>query len=171
MFQLVSTRITDRIKRNPEQNDYDEYPDDNDDMLNSMIVYNDYDYNYQYKNCKVDEYEIFVQMGSKLFSGTDDKVEIRFYGIHRNISEWLELSEPILTSDGFERLSYDVYCVKTEKIFKKISMIGIRKFGTDDMMIDTILIWNEKCSGIYRIDQWIRKEGEYIFERIPGNCS
>ena len=190
IFPLISTRKTDRIKRNHEQNDYDEYSGDYDiKYLNSQIVYDNYYYNYHNYNdyynyndmaidgeirypCKVDEYEIIVEMGSELFSGTDDKVEIRLYGIHREVSEWLEFTEPIYTSDGFERLAQDVYCVKAENIFKKITMIGIRKFGTDDMKIDTIVIrnLNEDCNGVYQIDQWIKKEGQYIFEALRTWC-
>ena len=123
MIPLISARKTDKIKRNLEQNDYDEYPYYDNNYLLDMIVYDDYNY-YEYHNkapynlCegeighpwfKVGSYEIIIQMGSALFSGTDDKVEIRLYGPNSEISEWLALTEPLLIDgiDGFERLSQD----------------------------------------------------------------
>ena len=110
-------------------------------------------------NCEDDEYEIRVQIGSPLWSGTDDKVEIRLYGPNNSKSNWIELIKPAV--DGFERLSNEFYCVKTENQpdfdFKKI---GIRKLGNDDMHLDSINI----RYGYFYVNQWIRDDTrEYLF--------
>ena len=83
---------------------------DDDLVSNDMIVYDDYGNNYQnynWHNCRNGEYEISVQMSSLLFSGTDDKVEIRLYGLDDETTEWFELKN----SSGyatFERLKRDI---------------------------------------------------------------
>ena len=41
--------------------------------------------------CQDDEYTIVVQMSSKRFSGTDDKVEIRLYDSCNKRTEWLQI--------------------------------------------------------------------------------
>ena len=81
--------------------------------------------------CQDDEYTIVVQMSSKLFSGTDDKVEIRLYDSFNNTTEWLELDKQF--NNGFERLSTDIYCIKPDiQVVNIITTTGIRKFGNDD---------------------------------------
>ena len=135
-----------------------------------MIVYDDYEANFYNPNeqaCKYDEYEVSVYMSSKLFSGTDDKVEIRLYGRKNETTDWFELTQPF--HNGLERLSEDIYCVKTDKHFKKLKKIGIRKFGTDDMMIDSISIrhrFSGRISGgSFPVDRWIKKDAkEYIYK-------
>ena len=118
-------------------------------------------------DCRYDEYEVKVKMSSNLFSGTDDKVEIRLYGRKNELTDWLELSKPF--HNGLERLSEDIYCIKTDKQFKNLNKIGIRKFGTDDMMIEWIMI-HLRISGslsgaVFSTRKWIeRDENEYIFE-------
>ena len=181
MISLISTRKTDRIKRifpAPRYRKPSGY-----DYCCGTIVWDDYNYDdfsgdYQGEigptiigdSCNFDSYEIIIRMGSVLFSGTDDKVEIRLYGINGEISEWLGLTESLLIDgiDGFERLSEDTYCVKTEKDFKTeeiITKVGIRKFGTDRMMIDTISISHGEFGSFFLIDQWIKEEKqEFIFE-------
>ena len=73
-------------------------------------------------------------MSSKLFSGTDDKVEIRLYDSFNNTTEWLELDKQF--NNGFQRLSNDIYCIKPNlQVVNIITTIGIRKSGNDDMMI------------------------------------
>ena len=174
LIPVISTRKTGRIKRNSQQSDYDEYSGDSYNNHNvqdyGMILHDDNNY-YDYHGemggpCEVDSYQIIIQMGSALFSGTDDKVEIRLYGPNSEISEWLALTEPIIGGIyGFERLSRDTYCVKTEKDFRRITKLGIRKFGTDHMMIETIKISNEQFKSYFFIDTWIENEKqEYIFE-------
>ena len=101
----------------------------------SITIHDNYESYYDSflpNNCKADEYEIDVQMSSNLFSGTDDKVEIRLYGQNREPAEWFELTKPF--HDGFERLSMDYYCVNFGKQSQRIGLlekIGIRKFGSD----------------------------------------
>ena len=177
MFPLISTRKIDRIKRNSDQSDYDEY---------KYKVYDDYKYydSYNkalYNRCDttnegeielpwfvtVGNYEIIIQMGSANFSSTDDKVEIRLYGPNNERSEWLGLTYSVLIDGiyGFERLSQNTYCVETEKDFRRITKVGIQKFGTDRMMIDTISIKHGEFGSFFVIDQWIKeREEEFIFE-------
>merc|ERR1712227_58121 len=187
MIPLIPTRKTDRIKRYSQQSDYDEYYGDyyteydkwwnsnygdySDYGLNTTdephtIVYDDYNY-YDYPVEIEDPPSIVVQNGS-VFS--DDKVEIRLYGPNSEISEWFELTGPVsIDDDGFTRMSD----IKTENHFTKITKVGIRKFGTDGMMIDSIIVCRLNDNGVYdirtdiRIDQWIKKEEqEYIFEAL-----
>ena len=139
-----------------------------------MIVYDDYEANYYNPNrhaCKDDEYEVIIYMSSKLFSGTDDRVEIRLYGRKNETTDWLELSKPF--HNGFERLSEDIYCIQTDKQLKKLKKVGIRKFGTDDMMIEWISIRHSLSASLsgslsgatFPVGKWIKKdEKEYIFE-------
>ena len=128
-------------------------------MMVSFIYGPSYYYGDILRNCGDNEYEINVRMSSDLWSGTDDKVEIRLYGPNQSKSDWLELTRP--TVDGFERLSEEFYCVKTESQpdfdFKKI---GIRKLGSDDMNIVYISIERR----YFTVMQWIKDDGrEYIF--------
>merc|ERR1712018_259351 len=79
MIPFISTRKTVRIKRNSNQSDNDEITSG---IEMDWIVFDDYNYydDQGEKSCKVDEYEIIIQMGNAFFSGTDDEVEIRLYG-------------------------------------------------------------------------------------------
>ena len=115
--------------------------------------------------CKDDEYEINVQMSSDLWSGTNDKVEIRIFGPNKETTEWVELTKP--SYNGFERLSNDTYCVRIFKHFSKLSQISIRKTGTDDLMIDEISIWRNvpgSLSGfVFPVGRWITENTEEYF--------
>ena len=137
-----------------------------------MIVYDDKDDNetsqksIPQSSCKAHEYEITVRMSDKFFSGTNDKVEIRLYGQNGEITEWFELTKP--SHDGFERLSQDMYRVKTQKrpeAIGRLEKIGIRKFGSDSMMIDEILIRSNHKSMVFQVGQWINTDTiEHTFE-------
>ena len=74
--------------------------------------------------------------------------------------------------DGFERLSTDIYCVNFGKEPETIGLlekIGIRKFGSDRMMIDEILIKSNQTS-IFQVNRWIKTHAkEYIFELDYGH--
>ena len=134
------------------------------------IVYN-HDSSYKsvpQSSCKADEYQIKVQMSNKLFSGTDDKVEIRLYGQNGEMTEWFELMEPSHGKNGLERLSTDVYCVnfrKRPETIGRLEKIGIQKFGSDRMMIDEILIQSNYRNMFFPVGQWIRTHAEeHLFE-------
>ena len=134
-------------------------------LILSTITYEPYDFP-SIHTCENDEYEINVHMSDKLFAGTDDKVEIRLYGSHNETTQWFELDGPY--HDGLERLSHDIYCIKADKHFKILQEIGIRKFGTDSLMIDEILIWHSlfgPLSGaVFPVYRWINEDTkEYIF--------
>ena len=141
---------------------------DDDMVAYDMIVYDDYDKNYQnynWHNCRGGEYEISVQMSSLLFSGTDDKVEIRLYGLDDETTEWFELKN----SSGhatFERMGRDIFCKKTENQLEVLKKIGIRKFGSDRMMIEEISIRDKKILTFFPVHRWIIEDSEeYIFQR------
>ena len=141
---------------------------DDDMVAYDMIVYNDNDNNYQnynWYNCRDGEYEISVQMSSLLFSGTDDKVEIRFYGLDDETTEWFEL-EKSPGYDTFERLTRDIFCKKPEKQLEIVKKIGIRKFGSDRMMIEEISIRDKHTVTFFPVHRWIIEDSEeYIFQR------
>ena len=145
-----------------------EFSGDDDLVSHDMIVYDDYGNNYQnynWHNCRNGEYEISVQMSSLLFSGTDDKVEIRLYGHDDETTEWFELED----SSGyatFERLGRDIFCKKTGKQLEILKKIGIRKFGSDRMMIDEISIRDKKFLTFFPVHRWVIEDSEeYIFQR------
>lgn len=105
-------------------------------------------------------------MGSELFSGTDDKVEIRLYGQNGETTEWFELTKPF--QNGFERLSHDDNCVNYRKQPETIGLlekIGIRKFGSDRMTIEYIYFQSIQRNFIFQIGRWIKTYAkEYMFE-------
>ena len=61
--------------------------------------------------------------------------------------------------DGFERLSKNVFCVQDfQNDFREnfhFKKIGIRKLGTDDMKIDTIMIRRNESIARFTLDRWI----------------
>ena len=136
-------------------------------MQKTGMIPTNWDNSYK-RSCKADEYEIIVRMSDKLFSGTDDKVEIRLYGQNGEITQWFELMEPSHGTDGLERLSTDVYCVnfrKRPETIGRLEKIGIQKFGSDRMMIDEILIQSNYRNMFFPVGQWIRTHAEeHLFE-------
>ena len=89
---------------------------------------------YVHSICKDDEYEISVEIGNDMFSGSDDQNEIRLYGNSVNggdaeKTEWLQLrkpfdivdGKPIHNFNGFEQLSKEIYCVKFVKNNNELS--------------------------------------------------
>ena len=56
--------------------------------------YDTYYDNFLPNSCKTDEYEITVRMSSNVFSGTDDKVNIRLHGQNGETTEWFKLTKP-----------------------------------------------------------------------------
>ena len=56
--------------------------------------------------------------------------------------------------NGYERLSRDTYCVKFVKNITELPYqrnIGIRKFSSDDIRIEEISIWNQRCTDSDRL--------------------
>ena len=130
--------------------------------LSYMIVYEEketYDWHFENKfgiyikfPCKADEYEIYVQMSGNLFSGTDDKVEIRGYDQNGKTTEWYEVTNPF--HNGIGRLSKDYYyCVNFGKQLDQgyLDKIGIRKFGSDHM-IDQIFLRYSGNNMFFRVE-------------------
>ena len=113
-------------------------------------------------NCEDNEYEVTVRVGSLLWSGTDDKVEIRLYGPNDNKSYWIELAKP--AHDDFERMSTEFYCVNQPNF--DIKKIGIRKLGNDNMYLSAIYIRDHyQYNRYFNVDQWIKEDArEYIFQ-------
>ena len=112
--------------------------------------------------CEYNEYEITIAMGSDLWSGTDDEVEIRLYSLDGSVSEWFDLRIPMY--NAFERLSIDSFCVRPQQgTLQKPSFIGLRKFGRDQMKIEAVMISTNFSSSIFNIGQWIRTSDEFLF--------
>ena len=113
--------------------------------------------------CDHDEYEILIEIGSDLWSGTDDEVQVRFYFLDGSVTEWFNLNQPLF--NDFERLSTNYFCVKPQqgKRLQKPAFIGIRKFGHDQMKIEGIAVWTKMSSSIFDVGQWIRSDNEYRF--------
>ena len=113
--------------------------------------------------CEHNEYEISIAMGSDLWSGTDDKVEIRLYFLDGSISKWFDLRIPMY--NAFERLSIDFFCVKPQEgTLQKPSYIGLRKFGRDQMKIESVMVSTMISSSAFNVGQWIRTNDEYVFQ-------
>merc|ERR1712156_401614 len=120
--------------------------------------------------CNHEKYEITVMMSSYLWSGTNDKIEIRLYKYGDPMTDWLELKTPMHVD--FNQLSFNIFCINPSFIGSglKPTKIGIRKSGSDDMKIDSITIRepgksldNERA--FFDIDQWIRTNDEFIFDK------
>lgn len=102
-------------------------------------------------------------MGSDLWSGTDDKVEIRLYFLDGSISKWFDLRIPMY--NAFERLSIDFFCVKPQEgTLQKPSYIGLRTFGRDQMKIESVMVSTMISSSAFNVGQWIRTNDEYVFQ-------
>jgi hypothetical protein len=113
--------------------------------------------------CEHNEYEISIAMGSDLWSGTDDKVEIRLYFLDGSISKWFDLRIPMY--NAFERLSIDSFCVQPQEgTLQKPSYIGLRKFGRDQMKIEAVMVSTMISSSAFNVGQWIRTNDEYVFQ-------
>merc|ERR1711937_904940 len=98
--------------------------------------------------CKHNEYEITIAMGSDLWSGTDDEVEIRLYFLDGSVSEWFDLRIPMY--NAFERLAIDSFCVRPQQgTLQKLSFIGLRKFGRDQMKIEAVMVSTNFSSSIF----------------------
>lgn len=112
--------------------------------------------------CEHNEYEISIAMGSDLWSGTDDEVEIRLYFLDGSVSEWFDLRIPMY--NAFERLSIDSFCVRPQSgTLQKPSFIGLRKFGRDQMKIESVMVSSMMSSSAFNVGQWIRTNDEFIF--------
>ena len=112
--------------------------------------------------CEHNEYEISIAMGSDLWSGTDDEVEIRLYFLDGSVSEWFDLRIPMY--NAFERLSIDSFCVRPQSgTLHKPSFIGLRKFGRDQMKIESVMVSSMMSSSAFNVGQWIRTNDEFIF--------
>ena len=112
--------------------------------------------------CEQNEYEISIAMGSDLWSGTDDEVEIRFYFLDGSVSEWFDLRIPMY--NAFERLAIDTFCVQPQQeILSRPSFIGLRKFGRDQMKIESIMVSTMISSTVFNVGHWIRTNEEFIF--------
>ena len=112
--------------------------------------------------CEYNEYEITIAMGSDLWSGTDDEVEIRLYFLDGSVSEWFDLRIPMY--NAFERLSIDSFCVRPQQgTLQKPSFIGLRKFGRDQMKIEAVMVSTNFSSSIFNVGQWIRTSDEFLF--------
>lgn len=116
----------------------------------------------QFFNVGIFEYEISIAMGSDLWSGTDDEVEIRFYFLDGSVSEWFDLRIPMY--NAFERLAIDTFCVQPQQeILSRPSFIGLRKFGRDQMKIESIMVSTMISSTVFNVGHWIRTNEEFIF--------
>ena len=113
--------------------------------------------------CDHDEYEILIEIGSDLWSGTDDEVQVRFYFLDGSVTEWFNLNQPMF--NDFERFSTNYFCVKAQqgKRLQNPAFIGIRKFGHDRMKIEGIAVWTKMSSSLFDVGQWIRSDNEYRF--------
>ena len=112
--------------------------------------------------CEHNEYEISIAMGSDLWSGTDDEVEIRLYFLDGSVSEWFDLRIPMY--NAFERLSIDSFCVRPQSgTLQKPSFIGLRKFGRDQMKIESVMVSSMMSSSAFNVGQWIRTNDEFLF--------
>merc|ERR1719379_1601407 len=117
--------------------------------------------------CKHNEYEITIAMGSDLWSGTDDKVEIRLYFLDGSVSKWFDLRIPMY--NAFERLSIDTFCVRPQQgTLKKPSIVGLRKFGRDQMKIEAVMVSTMMSSSVFNVGQWIRTSFE-VFLVVVGH--
>ena len=112
--------------------------------------------------CGHNEYEISIAMGSDLWSGTDDKVEIRLYFPDGSVSEWFNLHKPMY--NAFERLSTDSFCVRPQRgILRKPSFIGFRKLGHDQMKVESIMVSTVMSSSVFNVGQWIKTNDEKFY--------
>lgn len=134
--------------------------------------YDDFPDDFLRNSCEADEYGIKVQMSGKLYSGTDDQVEICLHGQNGEKTEWFELTNGS-KNNKLERLSLDVFCANFKNQPATIGLlenIGIRKFGSDRMMIHYILIQINHSNMLFRqrqVGRWIKTNAEeYIFTRL-----
>ena len=146
---------------------------------NFKIVYNNFEqYNDYYKNhilyenrerCETDDYKIHVFMSSDIFSGTDDKVDVRLYSGEKKTTEWFQLDTP--RHNDFERLSTGTYCMESDTHnFFRPEKIGILKDGSDKMKIFAIRIdTGRQIFFVEDIEQWIEKPHEYVFNVTSYN--
>ena len=112
--------------------------------------------------CGHNEYEISIAMGSDLWSGTNDKVEIRLYFPDGSVSEWFNLDKPMY--NAFERLSTDSFCVRPQRgILRKPSFIGFRKLGHDQMKVESIMVSTVMSSSVFNVGQWIKTNDEKFY--------
>ena len=148
-------------------------------IVMDMIVYDDYAYDdYAYEpswlknTCSPEEYQIEVTMGSDLWSGTDDRVEIRIYSFD-SATKWFDLEkkyQPIDKKvDILERLSIDTFCVEPDEEFASNPdnfpvAIGLRKFGSDDMKIEKLVITRFGLTSIFYVQQWIKNSDELLVD-------
>ena len=145
-------------------------------ILMDMIVYDDNDGSYApswLKNtCLSEEYQIEITMASDLWSGTDDKVEIRIYSFD-SATKWFDLKKEYQPNDKkvdiLERLSIDTFCVEPDEEFASNPdnfpvAIGLRKFGSDDMKIEKIVIRRFGLTSIFYVQQWIKNSDELLVD-------
>ena len=112
--------------------------------------------------CGHNEYEISIAMGSDLWSGTDDKVEIRLYFPDGSVSEWFNLHKPMY--NALERLSTDSFCVRPQRgIPRKPSFIGFRRLGHDQMKVEAIMVSTVMSSSVFNVGQWIKTNDEKFY--------
>ena len=114
--------------------------------------------------CGHNEYKISIVMGSDLWSGTDDQVQIRLYFPDRSVSEWFILHKPMY--NAFERLSTDSFCVRPQRgTPRKPSFIGLRKLGNDQMKVEAIMVSTVTSSSVFNVGQWIKNNDENFYYR------
>ena len=145
-------------------------------IIMDMIVYDDNEVNYEpslfKKTCSPEEYQIEITIASDLWSGTDDKVEIRIFSFD-SVTEWIDLEKKYKSIDKkvdiFERLSIDTFCVEPDEEFASNpgnfpEAIGLRKFGSDDMKIEKIVIRRFELTSIFYVQQWIKNSDELLVD-------
>ena len=135
-------------------------------IYNNFDQYNDYNENhnsYENRECENDDYKIYVFMSSDIYSGTDDKVEVRLYSSKKKATKWFQLDTP--RHNDFERLSSGTYCMESEiHDFSRPTKIGIFKTGSDKMKINAVEIdTGREIFFVEEIEQWINKSKEYVF--------
>ena len=141
-------------------------------VYNNFDLYNDYNENrntYDNRECENDDYKIHVFMSSDIFSGTDDKVDVRLYSGEKKTTGWFQLDTP--RHNDFERLSTKTYCMESDnhKFFRP-EKIGILKDGSDKMKINAIEIdTGRQTFFVEDIEQWIEKPHEYVFNVTSYN--